>query len=621
MHHWRSMLVVVMAVAVGAVLVALPGPRFGSPKAPRRAKPPPLPGTTSVSQRIADQYLGHSEAFDRPLGQRAAAPLAAFAGADRRPEAVPAARLPAGFRFGAPLAPSQKVRLAVVLRSRDAAGLAGFLAAVYDPKNPAFHHFVTPSRFGEAFGATNSAIGAVEAYLTNQGMTAGPIAPDHLYLPLSGSAAAVEAAFHTRLKTVYSAAAGSAGAGWYANSSPAKLPAGVAGDVVAVVGLENVNAMRPNLSAAGAISPPVLAVPSPAAVAGGANCPVLHGSPVPALAAYGASPLYRKGVNGSGTTIGLIELSGYRPSDVVAFENACGLHNQVIQAGSAGGGGLEATADIEAAAAVAPGARIAVYAGPSSWSLWSQAINADVAQVVSSSWTTCEPFVPASVVKAESVLFAQAAAQGQTVLAASGDWGRAGCGYGGLASAAVEDPASQPLVTAVGGTSLVLGVGAGSKPVAAQAAWPSSGGGYSGNWLRPPWQAKVSGAASGKSPGPREVPDVSASANPAGASYYVYCSKSCGNGWSRVGGTSMSTPLWAGLVSLADQSCAARVGMLGPALYSKAAAGDLQAVAASSAGRAVGASKRYNIATGLGTPDIAALAPSLCAPASSRLHG
>ncbi len=460
--------------------------------------------------------------------------------------------------------------------------------------------------------------------MTSRGMSAGPVAPDRLVLPVTATAGALDSMFHTRISKVM----GTGSAGWYANSKAATVPRALAPLVVTVVGLTNVNASQPNLAVsqagkvlgsggAGAITKPVLAVPSPTTVARGTNCPVLHGSPTPALAAYGVSPLYRSGDSGSGVTIGLIELSGYRPSDIAAFENACRLTTRVYSAtGSAGTPSLETTADIEVAAAASPGAAIAVYQGSSPWALWSSAINADVAKVISSSWTTCEPYAGSAMVKAESMLFAQAAAQGQSVLAASGDWGSSGCHYSGNNVAAVEDPAGQPLVTGVGGTSLVFGVGQSNKLVAAQAAWADSGGGPSENWARPPWQPAVPKASSPA----REVPDVAASANKAGASYYAYCNTPCGSGWERVGGTSMAAPLWAGMISLAEQNCGAPLGMLGPALYSKAAAAGLERVYGGSNngfGPGYSALGQYNMATGLGSPDMALLAPVLCRQAAT----
>src|SRR5262249_47754541 len=147
--------------------------------------------------------------------------------------------------------------------------------------------------------------------------------------------------------------------------------------------------------------------------------------------------------------------------------------------------------------------------------------------VVSTSWGLCEPELPPATAAAENTLFQEAAAQGQSVFAASGDVGAEGC-YPDSNSAAVSDPASQPYVTGVGGTTLTtLG------PPPGESAWNNhlgipggaSGGGISRGAM-PSYQSgapsslNVINSSNPRTCGPggisycREVPDVSADADP-----------------------------------------------------------------------------------------------------------
>jgi subtilase family serine protease len=218
---------------------------------------------------------------------------------------------------------------------------------------------------------------------------------------------------------------------------------------------------------------------------------------------------------------------------------------------------------------------------------------------------------------AEDALFEQAAAQGQTVVAASGDAGSEDCTPDDPARLAVDDPASQPYVTGVGGTALTF------APAPAETVWNDAsgagGGGISQHWPMPAFQRPaVASPAAGRcrADACRTVPDVAADASPANG-YLVYI-----NGhWAAIGGTSAAAPLWAALVALADASAiggctpATPLGFLNPALYGLAGSDGFRDVTAGDndyTGQAHGsytAGPGYDLATGLGTP-LAYLAPA-----------
>ncbi|MHB1928282.1 MAG: S8 family serine peptidase [Acidimicrobiales bacterium] len=311
---------------------------------------------------------------------------------------------------------------------------------------------------------------------------------------------------------------------------------------------------------------------------------------------YGTTTLYGLGDLGQGVRVALAEFEPELHSDIAAYASCYGLHTTVnylpVDGGSGSGAGQgEAALDIEDVMGLAPDATVDVYQGPTSasnaatYDVFKAIINSDVDRVISTSWGQCEQGEGAAFAQSEQTLFQEAAAQGQTVLAAAGDDGSTDCygqSGGQQASAlAVDDPGSQPYVVSVGGTS----VGAGAETV-----WNDSssgngagGGGVSVRWCMPSYQDQTAVPGiqnAGSSPCrsgtglARQVPDVAADADPA-TGYVVYFQGAWGGG---VGGTSAAAPLWAAAAALIDASpfCAAwgsgTPGVLATTLYATAAA-------------------------------------------------
>jgi kumamolisin len=226
-------------------------------------------------------------------------------------------------------------------------------------------------------------------------------------------------------------------------------------------------------------------------------------------------------------------------------------------------------------------------------------------------------------IASENTVFEQAAAEGISVFVASGDNGSEACERSSerLKELSVQDPASQPFVTAVGGTHL-----AALGPPPAESVWNDTrtqngagGGGISGVWRMPSWQAGP-GVVNRYSTGKpchmargycREVPDISASADPQRGYIIVYKGH-----WIGEGGTSAATPLCAAL--LADISSRrappARRGFLNPLLYSlpKGTFNDIRKgnndFTRTHHGR-YPATRWFDLASGLGSP----IGPSLAA--------
>ena len=522
------------------------------------------------------------------------------------------------------------------LNQRHSSSLPGFITSLYDTASPAYHHFLTPRSYAQRFGASATTISDVRSYLSGFGLRIDTLSTSHVLARVSGTTSAIARAFDTPVETVRTA--GGALVAQFAR--PATLPQSIARDVQSVVGLSSV--MTPSTSLVSShvtsrtTSHVALATTCSSAGTTSTTPNSLGGYPATVQAQlYGLSGEYANGDTGAGQTIAAYELGLYDQADLATYFACYGLSPSItpvnVDGGPTGGYSEEATIDIEEAAALAPGAAIEVYQGPNNGSspldVYQQIADDDTATIVTTSWGICEND-PSGGVDAEQPIFEQMAAQGQTVVAAAGDSGSSDCannpdGYTPT-TLAVDDPASQPLVTGVGGLSVTN-----TSPLA-ESVWNdgvsggAGGGGKSAIWSRPAWQT---GPGITSADTTRLVPDLSTMADPNSGfiEYYtgtatgtVRCRQVCSAGWSAIGGTSIGAPLVSALVAVAAQACgSSRLGFINPQLYAMASAGvgftdvttgnnDLYNVGGYSAG--VG----YDMASGLGSPDGAPFFSGLC---------
>jgi hypothetical protein len=562
-----------------------------------------------------------------------------------RIEAAPYA--PVGARAVGVVPPSAVVSGAVVLRPRDDAALVDFIGEVADANSPLFHQYLPAGAFASRFGPAESAINAVSSQLKAHGLRVSGVSSDGLLMSFRGTASQVESTFHTGLER-YLLRNGSIGV---ATTSAVSMPAAIASSIAAVLGLNDLVQVRP----VGAVRAPGSARPRirPATTASFAHPP---GSPKACASAraaarasggltddeianaYGAFGLYASGDLGAGQHIAIYELEPFLRSDIRTFDTcyfgasaAAGmltrLHVMPVDGGQpAGPGSGEANLDVEDVSAIAPQATIDVYEGPSPGAdgtdydpvdEYAAIIDADSDQIVSTSWGLCEQAIELGqpgLQQAENELFEQAAAQGQSVFGAAGDNGSDDCNtfetstpVSGQNPLSVDDPASQPYVVSVGGTTID---DAATQPPL-EHVWNdgadggAGGGGISQSWAMPTWQREatvpgialpgsadyanadqvessfgyppdfcqstVAGASS--STPCRLVPDVSAQADEFTGAITVY--EAAFGGWGTVGGTSSSTPIWAATLALinASPTCASNaatrngVGFASPLLY------------------------------------------------------
>jgi subtilase family serine protease len=221
-----------------------------------------------------------------------------------------------------------------------------------------------------------------------------------------------------------------------------------------------------------------------------------------------------------------------------------------------------------------------------------------------------------------ALLAAGRAAGPVTIVAATGDDGVAELtpdGHHVYPTPQVTWPPSDPLVVAVGGTE--LGAQAPGEPLAPSTSWPGSNGGRSRVFARPSYQRTVAEVAGRW----RAVPDISLDASPGGALEMYATPRSIGfpraDKWSPNAGTSLATPLFAGVVALAGQLAGRPLGLINPLLYQLAAQHDPGIVDVQGQGntfhashvtiRGFPAGPGYDLVTGLGTIDAAKFVPDL----------
>ena len=354
-------------------------------------------------------------------------------------------------------------------------------------------------------------------------------------------------------------------------------------------------------------------------------------TPADILAAYNVPA----NLNGAGQTIGIIMGAVPQSSDLTSYWQDIGVSatlanysvvnvlggptpsNQLADA-------QEASIDIEWSTSLAPGAQLRLYAIPALNEMYvmaacTQILNDGVAKVVSYSAGAPEGQYTTDSVASLSQKYAQVAAAGITILNSSGDSGSnpstSGInGYGPAYPLSASYPASDPYVTGVGGTTatfdfnwLYVGettwseIGGNYNPILA------SGGGVSTLFPRPSWQAGY-GVPSGTM---RCVPDVAAmaSALPLAGGYtgaiYLFNGQLSG-----ALGTSVSSPIWAGLVADMDQARASAgissLGLLGPWVYPLIGSSAFNDISAGNNG-ACYAGIGYDLCTGVGSPNVANL--------------
>lgn len=364
--------------------------------------------------------------------------------------------------------------------------------------------------------------------------------------------------------------------------------------------------------------------------------------------AYGATSLFAAGDDGRGETIAIIDAYGDPTisQDLATFDATFGLPKANLtiipvgpyrpELGITYGWDAETALDVEAAHTMAPYAHINLVIGANASNALYEAVKLVVERrlgnVVTMSWGLGENSFGESGASAAGFLnypyveryFQLGASEGITFFAASGDYGA----FDGTTTVTAGWPATSPFVTGVGGTTLFLTPKEGftslynsTSSYAGEEAWSvspqyvgsqgvSSGGGYSVLFPAPYYQA---GAANSSG---RASPDVAADANPYTGMVIVL-----EGGQYVIGGTSLASPMWAGMAADLDQYLGRNLGALNPYLYSiygnkTEYSRDFHQVTYGYDGE-YQAHPGYNLLTGLGSPDLPRLAADVKSQAQS----
>jgi subtilase family serine protease len=500
--------------------------------------------------------------------------------------------------------------------------LNNLIAAQQNPASEQYHQWLTPDQFAARFGMAQADLEQVESWLEQQGFSVDSVARSRNLIRFTGTARQVESTFATEMH-FYNVN----GVQHFAPSTLLSVPAAIAPTVLAI---RNVDDFRPR--------PHVVyrknLQPHPNFTSGQTGD--VFFAPGDIRTVYNIKSVYSSGITGAGQKIAIVGQSAVEKSDIEDFQSAAGLTVKdptlVLMPNTgtsttASGDESESDLDLEWSGAIATGADIYfVYTGSDqnygAFDALQYAVDENIAPIISSSYGECEAFLSGQTLEST---FQQATAQGQTIMAASGDDGSTDCYLGeGNTSAplseqqalAVDYPASSPYVTGMGGTEISSANSAyltsgsaywegttGNDVISSalqylpEVAWnddaadcgvadclSASGGGASKLFTKPSWQTGVPGIpADGK----RDVPDLALYASP-GVPGYLFCSSdtsawssgqaaSCNSGFrdssSRLltvaGGTSFDAPIFAGVVALINQKAGygSGQGLINPTLY------------------------------------------------------
>jgi subtilase family serine protease len=463
------------------------------------------------------------------------------------------------------VANSTPMHVAVGLRLQNQSALVQYAQAVNDPANSLYGNWLTVDQFVAAYAPSSAQVQAVVGYLSANGFSNIQVEPNNLFVTADGTPIQVLSAFHTTVGSFLQN-----GQTVYANMSDAQVPSSLSGTVAAVLGLSN----------AGKMSTPVHTQPAVST-----SLPAVHFyTPRNFWTAYDVGTTS----TGNATAIAIFAEGDLTQviKDLRVAETVNQLPQvpvQIVPVGLASpdtAGQDEWDLDTQMSTGMAGTVRkLLVYDTTSLTDsdvalMFNKFAHQNQAKAGSASFGLCEEFafLDGSMLVDDEV-FLEAAAQGQTVFASTGDNGSA-CPVGAAANGVplsgapgtVLYPASSPYVTAVGGTTLFTNS---DFTYNNEIGWVAGGGGTSAFEISPFWQSPVSPtSAVGKG-----VPDVSMDADIAsGALTYIGCQPGQDPNACQfiVGGTSLSSPLALGVWARLQTSHANKLGFASPLFYKHA---------------------------------------------------
>ena len=519
-------------------------------------------------------------------------------------------------------APSSAARISfnVILSLRNPAQAGRLAADVSDPHSASYGHYLSPAQFNARYAPTSAQVHSVESFLASSGLSVSAVAQGNRWVSASGTVSQVEHAFGTSLKT-YSYR----GRNLRASTGNLSVPTDIAGVISGVLGVSQTASVHHPAS----ITPDNTASTGPAdAVPARADCsafwdqheqigPLAYGktsfptnncgySPSQVRTAYGVQSAVKSGTDGRGVTVAIID--AYASQTIVSDADAlsalqgepalaAGQYSETVmgpfglqgECGGEVGWNQEETLDVEAVHGLAPGATIH-YVGAQDCDTGIDAavnyvIQNHVANIVSNSYGFVGEDGLGSELALEHSEFTQAAVEGIGFYFSSGDDGDNT--IDGVTQPEADYPASDPLVTGVGGTSLAVTpkngydfetswgddldtVNFATSPSSYQTPPPGGflfggGGGVSALFTEPAYQKLAVPASLAKLNGKtamRVVPDVAAVADPETGYLIDFAGTP-----QTIGGTSLACPVFAAVQALASQHRRFPIGFANPLLY------------------------------------------------------
>jgi subtilase family serine protease len=481
--------------------------------------------------------------------------------------------------------PSRELHLAIALPMRNQAELARLVHDIYDPSSPDYRHYLSVAQFTQRFGPSKSDYATALAFFARHGLAVTNVSANRFLIEGTANVATLERMLHVKF-------------GLYQRPgdkrrfiAPDREPTpDLTVPVLSIVGLDDANPPVNRL-----VQQP-LGLAAQAPVNGSGPNGWYLGSDMRA-AYYGEAQL-----TGMGQSVGLMELGPYDPQAVENYFTQFGppLTASVVPISTDGSSATctssskcsdaEQALDIEYAIAMAPGlAQVQVYVGASAESVLNRMASDNTSAQLSTSWgwSHRERAVDESI-------FMEMAAQGQTLLTASGD--------DSSLRASGPWPEESAYITSVGGTDLQTTGPGGAW--SSERGWAYSAGGPSLDQTIsiPSYQLPFINSRNMGSTTLRNVPDIGAAAS----SFYICASHGCSGG---NGGTSFASPIWAGFIALANQEAAIRglprIGFLNPLVYGMGGGKAYSRIFHDAVGGKSGdytAVKRYDLVTGLGSP-------------------
>jgi len=543
-----------------------------------------------------------------------------------------------------PAAADAPQTVSIILKVRDQDALDSYVTATVDPHSPFYHRFLSVNQFKLFFAPFDFEIQLVTDFMKSNGITINDVYADNLVIHATGTVAQFNRVFSTSIHDF----ADAKGRHFRGHLGQFLIPRLLQQIVLTVAGLNTQqDQYRPMHRAARDKVLPGIAT-QPRAVVFPAKNSTSTGVPgnftVGDVAdMYGVNPLYAKNITGKGRTVGIATLANFVPDDAYTYWsgiNLAVLADRITQVHVDGGGVLssaagsgETTLDVEQSGGLAPQARVIVYDAPNTEAgfldVFYKAASDNKVDTLSVSWGGTEMFDFQTAVTTDTHLdfaalhqaFAEAAVQGITVFAASGDSGaydsaRPFPGPQFSTPLGVESPADDPFITAAGGTTAAANVdffGLGTVVVPTEQVWgldylnpilisllgpdfkdfffaEGGGGGVSFIFKAPDYQKAVSGLRRTEANqvwswfpnfpdtsvtqtlftlpahfAGRNVPDISLNADPfTGFSLF----SSTDGGWiNGFGGTSFVAPQLNGIYALLSQAKGSRLGLANPQLY------------------------------------------------------